>query len=632
MSSDQPYIMANPAEPSLPPRSSEPVIIESPYTPPSNMTTAAEPPLTPRSQYLKSMDHGNRDTGGIASSEFPLTPRSHYFNSMDNNTNRNGFNNSMAANNNRNHPPVSRERSSPSVIIHPSFSSVPHGDVFVGDDGTTKGSVQPKRCNDFAFALLFYVHLGLMGWAASNYGPAMVEDVTDAYANYSDFLGYYNNNNNRGRRMTRILYDSAINAISGKYRRLEDDEEEEENNYESNISIGDVVLLMGVSTIFCSVVSSLALCLLMNHSSKLIKISLIVNIVIGTFVTALAFLAGSPFGGIIFLLLTVFVMYYAWAVWARIPFAATNMKTAVTSIRKNGGIIVIAYGSLLFLFGWSVWWIVAFVASMYATGGCSADGVCENDPNGWIVFAFLISYFWTHQIIKNTLHVTVAGTVGTWWFSRLEATSFCSRAVLDSFLRSVIFSFGSICLGSLIVAIVEATRDILDAIRHRGDSVLLCCAECFLKCIEMLVEYFNTWAFVFVGVYGYSFVDAGRNVVRLFRARGWTAIITDSLVDNVLFLVSLGVGLITGVIASIVANSKGMLFGNEAGTLAIPFIIGLVIGFVLTSVAMSVVSSAVNTVIVCYAEAPNEFQTSHPELSNEMRTSWRQAWPLDFKY
>eukprot|EP00957_Ditylum_brightwellii_P104351 7947901-Ditylum_brightwellii.AAC.1 len=224
------------------------------------------------------------------------------------------------------------------------------------------------------------------------------------------------------------------------------------------------------------------------------------------------------------------------------------MKTAVTSIRKNGGIIVIAYGSLLFLFGWSVWWIVAFVASMYGTGGCSADGVCENDPN-------------------------------------------------------------------------EATRDILDAIRHRGDSVLLCCAECFLKCIEMLVEYFNTWAFVFVGVYGYSFVDAGRNVVRLFRARGWTAIITDSLVDNVLFLVSLGVGLITGVIASIVANSKGMLFGNEAGTLAIPFI-----------VAMSVVSSAVNTVIVCYAEAPNEFQTSHPELSNEMRTSWRQAWPLDFKY
>ena len=42
---------------------------------------------------------------------------------------------------------------------------------------------------------------------------------------------------------------------------------------------------------------------------------------------------------------------------------------------------------------------------------------------------------------------------------------------------------------------------------------------------------------------------------------------------------------------------------------------------------MSVVSSAVNTVIVCFAEAPNEFQMNHPELSNEMRAGWRQAWP-----
>jgi hypothetical protein len=47
---------------------------------------------------------------------------------------------------------------------------------------------------------------------------------------------------------------------------------------------------------------------------------------------------------------------------------------------------------------------------------------------------------------------------------------------------------------------------------------------------------------------------------------------------------------------------------------------------------MTLVSSAVNTVIVCYAEAPAEFQVNHPKLSEDMRATWRQAWPSEFSY
>jgi hypothetical protein len=44
---------------------------------------------------------------------------------------------------------------------------------------------------------------------------------------------------------------------------------------------------------------------------------------------------------------------------------------------------------------------------------------------------------------------------------------------------------------------------------------------------------------------------------------------------------------------------------------------------------MSIVSSAVNTVIVCFAEAPAEFEQNHPILSQEMRAAWREAWPAE---
>ena len=42
---------------------------------------------------------------------------------------------------------------------------------------------------------------------------------------------------------------------------------------------------------------------------------------------------------------------------------------------------------------------------------------------------------------------------------------------------------------------------------------------------------------------------------------------------------------------------------------------------------MSVVGAGVNTVIVCYAESPAEFEANHPQLSSEMRAAWHQAWP-----
>jgi hypothetical protein len=55
-------------------------------------------------------------------------------------------------------------------------------------------------------------------------------------------------------------------------------------------------------------------------------------------------------------------------------------------------------------------------------------------------------------------------------------------------------------------------------------------------------------------------------------------------------------------------------------------------GALFASTLLGIVGSAVNTVIVCYAEAPNEFQQNHPQLSEEMRASWRAAWPNDFTY
>jgi Plasma-membrane choline transporter len=167
------------------------------------------------------------------------------------------------------------------------------------------------------------------------------------------------------------------------------------------------------------------------------------------------------------------------------------------------------------------------------------------------------------------------------------------------------------------------------SVRDNGDSLIACCAECLLGCIESLVEYFNKWAYIYVGLYGFSFMEAGSNVMTLFRNRGWSVIIADMMVDTVLFMVSIGVGAITALLTTAI----GYLMGNrDATTLVIAAAFGFIVGYAMSSTLFSVVSSAVNTVIVCYAEAPNEFQANHPKLSDQMRTAWRQAYPNEFGY
>ena len=92
------------------------------------------------------------------------------------------------------------------------------------------------------------------------------------------------------------------------------------------------------------------------------------------------------------------------------------------------------------------------------------------------------------------IHVTVSGVVGTWWFDPAEASSICSKAILDSFVRSATFSFGSICLGSLLVALVQVVRHLVENARaHSNDGMLMCIFDCLLGCIEQLADYFNKW-------------------------------------------------------------------------------------------------------------------------------------------
>lgn len=175
----------------------------------------------------------------------------------------------------------------------------------------------------------------------------------------------------------------------------------------------------------------------------------------------------------------------------RIPFATANLETACTAVRSNLGVMAVALLGLLAGFLWTFWWVLTYLAVSYAASE-NANG--EDDIaaiNGGATFALLLMFYWLHQVLSNIVHVTVAGAIGTWWFNPPLAASCCSPAVTSSAGRATTHSLGSICFGSLLVALIQTLRAVVEQARMSDDGIIVCLADCILGCIQSVAEYFN---------------------------------------------------------------------------------------------------------------------------------------------
>ena len=327
------------------------------------------------------------------------------------------------------------------------------------------------------------------------------------------------------------------------------------------------ITVVTIATIAAPTLSIVTLGFMSRNAAALIRASLWFSVALCG-MAALLFLPLAPPAGILYAVLTGCLACYARSVQHKIPFAACNLTCAIRAIRANLGIALVAMGVLVALVGFACGWSLAFagVMNLDAVKEPSMDPTYDNSTtddqelNGLgagLALLFLLSFYWTHQVLQNTLRASVAGVVGTWWFTPLEASSFCSPAVRDSVLRSSTYSLGSIAFGSLIVAILQLLRSILRSAANdhnsRSNGILQCIAACILLYLERIVEYFNKWSYIYVGLYGYDYITAGKKVIGLFKERGWNTIIADNLVNRLLGIVCLTIGLCTGVITLLAA-------------------------------------------------------------------------------
>lgn len=166
----------------------------------------------------------------------------------------------------------------------------------------------------------------------------------------------------------------------------------------SQMYAGFSILMISAALGACAI-SSLALLVTTHFAAQLIQASIILNILISIAFSVVCFSQDAA-GMAGFGLFSCFIgILYAWSIWPMIPWAASNLVTAVTAIRTNVGVTVVGLGMVLLTSAFTLLWLLALFGTAMHMYSCD-EGSCSSHINGIIVSLFLLSFYWTTQVLK----------------------------------------------------------------------------------------------------------------------------------------------------------------------------------------------------------------------------------------
>lgn len=297
------------------------------------------------------------------------------------------------------------------------------------------------------------------------------------------------------------------------------------------------------------------------------------------------------------------------------------MLKSITAItRKYWSTMVWGIGSLVIQTIYSIWFMIT-VVGVYQV--YYSDTGSNSKLNAAMVF-LVFSFYWTTQVIAYVTHVTLAGVFATVYFLNNQV----AHPIWGSAKRALTTSFGSICFGGLLIAIINTIRYFIQVARSGSDNALLsfvlCILDCIIGCIQGLFvsisyityiielnlmyfkqEWFNQYAFSGVAIYGQGFVPSAKRTWSIIQDRGVEALINDNLISNVLFMGTLLVGVLSSLLGYLYLLITKPAYNATGNMTPIVMLICFIIGMSMFSTISTVISSGVITTFVCLAEDPD---------------------------
>lgn len=382
------------------------------------------------------------------------------------------------------------------------------------------------------------------------------------------------------------------------------------------------------------VLSTIGLILARMFPKFFIYCGMVVNVISGL-ATAIAYLSMRYWSaGIVFLVFTVITAFCYFGMRSRIPLSVAILKTVVDVMKKYPQTMFVSFVGSLIASGFALLFSLVIVATYMkydpksSNPGCDVDGgsCSKGKLIGLLVLVFFCGYY-ISEVIRNVIHCTVSGIYGCWYYFSKSDQGMPRWPAFGSLKRSLTFSFGSICFGSLIVALIETARTVLKMLRNGvitsvSDSGWAQCAfilaDWFIGFFEWLARYFNHYAYSFIALYGKPYLRSAKETWHMLREKGFDALINDNLINIALGFYTLFVSYMTALFAYLYLRftepNYNVTGGFNAPLMAFSFVIALQI----SNIVNETIRSGTATFFVALGNDPEIFHVSYPDRFDEI--------------
>jgi len=176
--------------------------------------------------------------------------------------------------------------------------------------------------------------------------------------------------------------------------------------------------------------------------------------------------------------------------------------------------------------------------------------VSADNAKSLVATYHLFGFLWTVGFIKAVGWLTIAGAIGNWFFSKMgddgksdlpeEEQKGLDKTfpIAKSLKRTLRYHLGTAAFGSLIIAIIQFIRVILEYIDAQTKEIqegnlmirlAMKCVKCCMWCFEKSIKFVSGFAFVYTAAFGQNFCSACKSTFYLFLKNTATVVLLGTV-------------------------------------------------------------------------------------------------------
>ncbi|XP_072560177.1 choline transporter-like protein 5-A isoform X1 [Paramormyrops kingsleyae] len=224
----------------------------------------------------------------------------------------------------------------------------------------------------------------------------------------------------------------------------------------------------------------------------------------------------------------------------------------------------------------------------------------------------LLVFLWLINFSIALGQCTLAGAFASYYWALKKPADIPPCPLFTAFSRAVRYHTGSLAFGSLILAVVQLIRIVLEYLDHKLKGAqnmfsrfLLCCLKCCFWCLERIIKFMNRNAYIMIAIYGKNFCTSAREAFFLLMRNVVRVAVLDKVTDFLLFLGKVLIAGSVGVLAFFFFTHKIPIIQGEVPSLNyywVPLLTVILGSYLIAHGFFSVYGMCVDTLFLCFCE------------------------------